>query len=266
MMPLSHGCSMMTRSTRCTQPVTMAAAGDPYQIAKYQNDRMGLPTSNIGEAGGFVGLDRQAPAPELQFIFAPADLIDHGFVMPEGYGFTLHTCIGMPKSAGSVRGQVRIYSEVGKGTTMCLYFPRFAGNVDDVDPVEAAEAIDPGHGETVLVIDDEPTVRMLMVEVLEDVGYTVIDAHDGASGLKILRSEARIDLLVTDVGLPGGMNGRQLADAARQTRPALKVLFVTGYAENAAIGNGLLDAGMQVITKPFVMAALGNKVREIIDG
>ena len=122
-----------------------------------------------------------------------------------------------------------------------------------------------GHGETVLVIDDEPTVRMLIVEVLEEAGYVAIEAADGPAGLKILQSDARIDLLITDVGLPGGMNGRQVADAARVKRPTLKVLFVTGYAENAAIGNGLLDAGMQVIAKPFVMAALGNKVREMID-
>jgi CheY-like chemotaxis protein len=123
-----------------------------------------------------------------------------------------------------------------------------------------------GHGETVLVIDDEPMVRMLIVEVLEDSGYVAIEAEDGPSGLEILRSDARIDLLITDVGLPGGMNGRQVADAARVARPDLKVLFVTGYAENAAIGNGFLDAGMRVITKPFSMAVLGAKVREMIEG
>ena len=120
-------------------------------------------------------------------------------------------------------------------------------------------------GETILVIDDEPTVRMIMTEVLGELGYIVLEAKDGPTGLKILQSDARIDLLVSDVGLPGGMNGRQVADAARATRPGLKVLFVTGYAENAAIGNGLLDAGMQVITKPFVMSDLGSKVKELIE-
>jgi CheY-like chemotaxis protein len=117
----------------------------------------------------------------------------------------------------------------------------------------------------VLVVDDEATVRMLMVEVLEEVGYIAIEAVDGPAGLKILQSGARIDLLVTDVGLPGGMNGRQLADAARVTRPDLKVLFVTGYAENAAVGNGLLDAGMHVQAKPFAMSEFGGKVREMIE-
>jgi CheY-like chemotaxis protein len=163
-------------------------------------------------------------------------------------------------------GQVRIYSELAKGTTMCLYLPRFVGEMDAADIPEAPHVADPGHGETVLVIDDEPLVRMLMVEVLEEAAYVTIEAGDGPAGLKILQSNARIDLLITDVGLPGGLNGRQVADAARTTRPDLRVLFVTGYAENAAVGNGLLDVGMQVIAKPFVMTALGNKVREMIEG
>jgi CheY-like chemotaxis protein len=93
----------------------------------------------------------------------------------------------------------------------------------------------------------------------------VLEAGDGVAGLKILQSDVRIDLLITDVGLPGGMNGRQVADAARVLRPKLKVLFITGYAENAIIGNGHLEPGMQVITKPFAMEALGTKVRDIID-
>ena len=180
----------------------------------------------------------------------------------QGTGLGLSMIHGFVRQSG---GQVRIYSELGKGTTMCLYFPRFTGALNAGDAPETAHAADPGQGETVLVIDDEPTVRMLMVEVLEESGYAIIEAGDGPSGLKILQSDLRIDLLVTDVGLPGGMNGRQVADAARASRPDLKVLFVTGYAENAAVGNGLLDAGMEVITKPFSMAALGNKVREMIE-
>jgi CheY-like chemotaxis protein len=104
-----------------------------------------------------------------------------------------------------------------------------------------------------------------MIEVLEEAGYVAVEASDGPSGLKILQSDARIDLLVTDVGLPGGMNGRQVADAARATRADLKVLFVTGFAENAVIGNGHLEAGMQVIAKPFTMMALASKVRQMIE-
>jgi CheY-like chemotaxis protein len=198
------------------------------------------------------------------------DVIAHAFdpfftTKPLGQG----TGLGLSMIHGFVRqsgGQVRIYSEVGKGTTMCLYLPRFVGGKDDADLPGLPSVADLGHGETVVVIDDDVTVRMLIVEVLEEAGYVVIQAADGPTGLKILQSDARIDLLVTDVGLPGGMNGRQLADTARTARPDLKVLFVTGFAENAAVGNGLLEPGMQVITKPFVMAALGNKVREMIDG
>jgi CheY-like chemotaxis protein len=117
----------------------------------------------------------------------------------------------------------------------------------------------------VLVIDDEPTIRMLISEVLEEHGYAVVEASDGPSAMRILRSDVRIDLLITDVGLPNGMNGRQIADAARQGRPGLKVLFITGYAENAVVGNGHLDRGMQVIAKPFEIDALARKIREIVE-
>jgi CheY-like chemotaxis protein len=162
-------------------------------------------------------------------------------------------------------GQVRIYSEVGKGTTMCLYLPRFIGPADEVDQNDVISITDSADGETVLVIDDEPNLRMLMVEVLEEAGYVVIEAENGAAGLSVLQSDARIDLLITDVGLPGGLNGRQVAEAARNTRPDLKVLFVTGFAENAVIAHDHLDRGMHLIAKPFVMAAFANKVAEIIE-
>ncbi len=115
-------------------------------------------------------------------------------------------------------------------------------------------------------MDDEPIVRMLVVEVLEDLGYTAIEAVDGPGGLNVLRSSERVDLLITDVGLPGGMNGRQLADAARQTRSNLKVLFITGYAETASVSSGHLEHGMHVLTKPFAMEALASRIRTIITG
>jgi PAS domain S-box-containing protein len=181
----------------------------------------------------------------------------------QGTGLGLSMIHGFVRQSG---GQVRIYSEVGAGTTISIYLPRFAGIVAPADTLAPAPVGDPGRGETVLVIDDEPTVRMLMVEVVEDAGYVAIEAGDGVAGMQIIQSETRIDLLITDVGLPGGMNGRQVADAARTIRPDLRVLFVTGYAENAAVGNGHLEAGMQVITKPFAMTVLGNKIREIIEG
>lgn len=102
------------------------------------------------------------------------------------------------------------------------------------------------------------------IEVLSERGYAALEAADGASGLRVLQSDARIDLLVTDVGLPGGMNGRQMADAARCARPDLRVPFITGYAENAVVGNGHLAAGMHVMTKPFAMEALASRIRELI--
>jgi PAS domain S-box-containing protein len=201
----------------------------------------------------------------------PKDIVDRVFdpfftTKPIGQG----TGLGLSMIHGFVRqsgGQVRVYTEEGHGTTMCVYLPRYAGVIDqDQDPTDLQASIEElGAGETVLVIDDEPTVRMLIVEVLQEAGYTAIEAEDGPSGLKILQTDARIDLLITDVGLPGGMNGRQVADAAREFRPDLKVLFVTGFAENAAVGNGHLEPGMEVITKPFMMADLANKIIEMIE-
>ncbi|UFN51475.1 response regulator [Roseomonas sp. OT10] len=180
----------------------------------------------------------------------------------QGTGLGLSMIYGFTRQSG---GQTRIYSEPGQGTMVCLYLPRHHGGAE---AAEAAAATSPppraGAGETVLVVDDEPTVRMLVMEVLEELGYAAIEAGDGAAGLKLLQSEARIDLLVTDVGLPGGMNGRQMADAARVTRPGLKVLFITGYAENAVVGDGHLEPGMHVMTKPFAMQALAQRIRSLI--
>ncbi len=161
-------------------------------------------------------------------------------------------------------GQVRIYSEVGHGTRISLYLPRHHGEEDVVEgapgPTETPRI---EQGKTVLVVDDEPTVRMLVTEVLEDLGYIAIGAADSPAGLRVLQSGVRIDLLITDVGLPGGMNGRQLADAGREVRPGLKVLFITGYAENAAVGAGRVDPNMQVLTKPFMMEVLVSRVKEL---
>jgi CheY-like chemotaxis protein len=145
--------------------------------------------------------------------------------------------------------------------------PRHLGEADAaVRQPAPAEAAAPASGETILIVDDDPAVRMLITEALGDVGYTMIEVTDGAAGLKVLRSDVRIDLLVTDVGLPGGLNGRQMADAARLGRPDLKVLFITGYAESAAIGKDELEPGMHLMTKPFTMAALAGRVRAVIAG
>jgi len=179
-----------------------------------------------------------------------------------GTGLGLSMIYGFVRQSG---GQVRIYSELGKGTTMCLYFPRWLGEADS-DAAVTVEPVESGFGETLLVVDDDATVRMLIAEVLTEYHYRLIEASDGPSALRMLQIEnQRIDLMVTDVGLPGGINGRQLADAARQLRPELKILFITGYAENAAIGNGHLEPGMAILTKPFAMSSFANKVREILE-
>jgi PAS domain S-box-containing protein len=179
----------------------------------------------------------------------------------EGTGLGLSMVHGFARQSG---GQVRVYSEVDKGTTMCIYMPRFVGELDADEVEEEDVPLSANSDETVLIIDDEASIRMLVVEVLEEAGYRVLEAADGPSGLRILQSDARIDLLITDVGLPGGLNGRQVADAARTGRPDLKVLFITGYAENAVVGNGLVGLGMKVITKPFSISALAGVVREFM--
>jgi PAS domain S-box-containing protein len=181
----------------------------------------------------------------------------------EGTGLGLSMVYGFARQSG---GQARIYSEIGKGTMVCLYLPRCAdADQTAVQDVETPEIEHTRQGETVLVVDDEQTVRMLVIDVLEELGYVAIDAVDGKAGLQILESKRQIDLLITDVGLPGGMNGRQLADAGTTLRPDLKVLFITGYAENAVIGDGHLKPGMHVLTKPFGMDALANRITSILN-
>ena len=181
----------------------------------------------------------------------------------QGTGLGLSMVYGFVRQSG---GQVRIYSEVGQGTTMCLYFPRHDGGESEAEgDINAALTARAQTGKTVLIVDDEPSVRMLVVDVLQDFGFTVLEAADGAAGLRIMQSDTPADLLISDVGLPGGMNGRQLADAARTMRPELKVLFITGYAENAIISSGQLEPGMRVLTKPFIVETFAARVLEMIE-
>jgi signal transduction histidine kinase/ActR/RegA family two-component response regulator len=179
-----------------------------------------------------------------------------------GTGLGLSMTYGFARQSG---GQVRIHSEVGKGAMVCLYLPRYLGEVAAIEVSDRSTAlVRAEHEEVVLIVDDESTVRMLVADVLEELGYNSIEASDGGSGLQILQSTKRIDLLITDVGLPGGINGRQMADAARKDRPDLKVLFITGYAENAVLSHGHLEHGMHVLTKPFSMEALARRISELL--
>jgi CheY-like chemotaxis protein len=161
-------------------------------------------------------------------------------------------------------GQVRIYSEVGQGTTIKIYLPRHYGEEEGVPEAPSAQLLPDQRGQTVLLVDDEAAIRMLAAEMLQDMGCTAIEAADGAAAMTVLESNAKIDLLVSDVGLSGGMNGRQLAELARLQRPDLKVLFITGFAENALIRNGILEPGMQVMTKPFTLDSFTGRVRELL--
>jgi CheY-like chemotaxis protein len=177
-----------------------------------------------------------------------------------GTGLGLSMVYGFARQSD---GMVRIYSEVGRGTTVKMFLPRHRGDAAAADEPATRMDLQRGDGETVLVVEDEPTVRELVADILRDLGYRVVQANDGPSGLQLLQSSIEVDLLITDVGLPG-LNGRQLADAGRATRPDLKVLFMTGYAENAATASGFLDPGMTMITKPFPVDSLAARIREMI--
>jgi PAS domain S-box-containing protein len=239
--------------------------------------RLTIATANTSlDERGARGRDMQ-PGPYVEIRVTdtgtgmPPDVIARAFdpfyttkPLGQGTGLGLSMIYGFAKQSG---GQVRLESEIGRGTTARIYMPRHQGDAheEEAQPTpEQPPRADPGQ--TVLIVDDEPSIRMLVTEVLEDLGYAAIEAADGVSGLKVLQSDIRIDLLITDVGLSGGMNGRQMADTARETRPKLKVLFITGYAEDAAIGNHKLERGMQVLTKPFAMDKLASDIKAIIAG
>jgi signal transduction histidine kinase/CheY-like chemotaxis protein len=199
----------------------------------------------------------------------PPDVVSRAFdpffttkPIGEGTGLGLSMVYGFARQSA---GHVSIDSAPNRGTTIRIYLPRYAGDVLEKDADAGATVMSRARGgETVLVVDDEPSVRTLVCEVLGELGYAALEAADAREGLDILEAERRIDLLITDVGLPNGMNGRQLADAAIINRPDLRVLFITGYAEKAAMGSGQLAPGMEVITKPFALHALANKVGSMI--
>jgi PAS domain S-box-containing protein len=178
-----------------------------------------------------------------------------------GTGLGLSQVYGFAKQSG---GHVKIYSEPGEGTTVKLYLPRFTGDVaEDVKNADP-EPSQQGY-EAILVVEDEPDVRNYSCETLRELGYTVFVAADGEQGLRLLAEHPEIELLFTDVGLPGPYNGRQLADEAQRRRPGLRVLFTTGYARNAIVHDGRLDPGVQLLPKPFTYGALASKLRGMLD-
>ena len=178
-----------------------------------------------------------------------------------GTGLGLSMIYGFARQSG---GQVRIHSALGSGTTVTLYLPAVEQSaVAEPAPATLSEAPRAEAGQTVLVVDDEASIRMLVSETLADLGYATLEAADAAAALKLLEGDRPVDLLVTDVGLPG-MNGRQLADAVRTRRPDLKVLFITGYAENAVLNHDHLEPGMHVLTKPFALEALASRIKALV--
>jgi len=179
-----------------------------------------------------------------------------------GTGLGLSQVYGFAKQSG---GHVKIYSEPGEGTTVKIYFPRVHTAVSQDEAETTTSVVRGSPHETILVVEDEPDVRSYSCEMLRDLGYNILEAEKGDAALKLLDAHPDIKLLFTDVGLPGGMNGRQLADEARKRRPQLRVLFTTAYARNAIVHDGRLDPGVELITKPYAQAELSSKLRDMLD-
>jgi CheY-like chemotaxis protein len=180
----------------------------------------------------------------------------------KGTGLGLSQVYGFVRQSG---GHVNIYSEVGEGTTLKIYLRRYSGAEDATERRDQAPTTPRAIGsETILVVEDDEALRTYTVDILVELGYGVISAHDGPSALEAL-GRKQVDLLFTDVVMPGGMNGRQLADEAVRRRPGLKVLFTTGYTRNAIVHHGRLDAGVHMIGKPFSFGDLSAKVRALLD-
>jgi PAS domain S-box-containing protein len=178
----------------------------------------------------------------------------------QGSGLGLSMIYGFIKQSN---GHVGIYSSVGKGTEVKLFLPRFIGDCEHETETDAGDPAEAKSGETVLVIEDDEAVRALVTAVLDEMGYAYMEAGDGNQALPILNSGQRIDLLISDVGLPG-MDGRRIAELARKVRPELKVLFITGYAKHSALNDDFLEADTEVMTKPFSLDALTNKIRDML--
>jgi len=200
------------------------------------------------------------PPEKLGYVFDPFYTTKP---LGEGTGLGLSMVYGFAKQSG---GGVRIESTVGEGTSAWIYLPRHYGQSANLHtPTNTELAPASVEGRTVLVVDDEPNVRSLVTEVLQDMGLNTLEAAEGPSGLRILDSDAHLDLLISDIGLPGGMNGRQLADAAREKRPSLRVLFITGYAEGSVLQRSNASYDYEVLTKPFTISNLEEKVRSMLE-
>jgi CheY-like chemotaxis protein len=179
----------------------------------------------------------------------------------KGTGMGLSMVYGFVKQSN---GHIKLYSEPGEGTTVKLYFPRAFGEAENA-PVATRDEAPAGAGEHILVVEDDDLVREQVAMMLSSLGYAVRSAASGEEALRVIEEGEHIDLLFTDVIMPGGMNGRELADAALERRPGLRVLFTSGYTENAIVHHGRLDHGVQLLSKPYRRADLASKVRRMLD-
>jgi PAS domain S-box-containing protein len=197
-----------------------------------------------------------------------AEVMTHAFepfytTKPIGHG----TGLGLSQVYGFVKqsgGHVKLYSEVDQGTTVKIYLPRMSRQAEEEQDEPVALPPIGGKHEVVLVVEDDDDVRLFTTESLRELGFTVVQAHDAPSALKLLQLRPEVQLIFTDVGLPG-MNGAQLVESARALRPDIKVLFTTGYARNAIVHQGRLDPGVELITKPFTRVQLASRIRDVLD-
>jgi signal transduction histidine kinase len=244
----------MPEGGRLTVETANACLDDAY-VAQHEDVAAGqyimIAVSDTGTGMGRETLDRV-----FEPFFTTKD-VGHGT------GLGLSQVYGFIKQS---RGHVKLYSELGQGTVAKLYLPRLLAESADVETPISQQAVPAGQGELILVVEDEAAVREHSVDSLRELGYRVIAAGDGRAALRLLEREPGVRMLFTDVGLPGGMTGRQLADAAKALRPDLKVLYTTGYARNAIVHGGVLDPGTQLLPKPFSHAALAAKIRAVLDG
>jgi PAS domain S-box-containing protein len=241
----------MRRSGKLTIETANAFLDEPYAAAHPEVTPGQYVMIAVSDTG--VGMTREVLAQAFEPFFTTKQ-------PGEGTGLGLSQVFGFVKQSG---GHIKIYSEPGEGTTVKIYLPRHQAS-GAVVTVNAVAAHNSPTGEKVLVVEDEDDVRAFTTEMLTELGYHVSAAADAHSALKLLESSSGVDLLFTDVGLPNGVNGRQLADEVRRRWPTIRVLFTTAYARNAIVHHGRLDPGVDLIVKPFTQSDLARKVRQVL--
>lgn len=226
--------------------------------SRYAKKNIGIPPGQyvlIGVTDSGFGMTAEIAEKAFDPFFTTKDV-------GKGTGLGLSQVYGFVKQSG---GHVKIYSEPGVGTTVKIYLPRASGAEAHVDEDEVHVPPPTGDAlEVVLVVDDEPAVRQFSVHALAELGYRVLEADGAAEALRILEANPDVALLFTDIAMPD-VNGRKLADKACALRPGLKVLYTTGYTHNAVVHNGVVDRGVELLTKPFTLDDLATRVRDILD-